>query len=139
MEPTKTPWATAEAQAILAPSRSADQKLPMEPTKAPWALDGQSQAARMPPAGAICKMQATPEADRCQPASAGDHLLMLFPGPSAGVQHHERERGYLTGHPVAEVVLAKAHMPAPGDGARGGRGFVVPQKCIHNKADLDRC
>lgn len=46
-----------------------------------------------------------------------------------------------TGAPVAEVVTTSAHMPAPAPGHGGAgeqRAFVRPQKCIHNKADLDR-
>ena len=46
--------------------------------------------------------------------------------------------GYHTGAPVAEVVPVQAHMPTSAGPARE-RAFVPPQKCIHSKADLDRC
>ena len=57
------------------------------------------------------------------------------PGHDAHHDSHHRERGYLTGVPVQDVVQAVPHMPAP---AASGQRFTVPEKRIRSQADLER-
>ena len=58
---------------------------------------------------------------------------------AAAVEHHHRERGYMTGQPVDSVVNAGSSLPAPvAVGQAGTQAFQAPEKRIHNQAELDR-